>query len=85
MEADTNKAEAAGTETGVMEGTEGMGYWEFRKEICADKGWQLQRIEPQTYEVINRKREKIGIFKSGEGYFQNPEGVKGVEAPPESA
>ncbi len=77
MEADTSKAEAAGTKASVMEGTEEMRYWEFRKEICADKGWQLQRIEPQTYEVIDSKRGKIGIFKSGEGYFPNPEGVKG--------
>jgi hypothetical protein len=74
MEADKkNKPDAAGTEVVVMEGTKEMGYWEFKKEICTDKGWQLRRIDPQVYEVIDDKHEKIGIFKSGEGYFPNSE------------
>ncbi len=74
MEADKkNKPDDAGTEAGVMEGTKEMGYWEFKKEICTDKGWQLRRIDPQVYEVIDSKHEKIGVFKSGEGYFPNPE------------
>ena len=86
MEADNkNKPEAAGTEPVVMEGTKEMGYWEFKKEICTDKGWQLRRIDPQTYEVIDSKHEKIGMFKSGEGYLPNPVAVADTEAPPESA
>jgi hypothetical protein len=83
MEGENNKPEDAGTEAGVMEGTKEMGYWEFKKEICNDKGWQLRRIDPQTYVVIDSKDEKIGIFKSGEGYFPNPEGVNDSERPPE--
>lgn len=71
MKADKNKPEAAGTEPVVMEGTQEMGYWEFRKQICKDKGWQLRRTAPQTFEVIDGNREKIGMFKSGEGYFPN--------------
>jgi hypothetical protein len=77
MEADKNKPEAAGTEAGVMEGTKEMGFWEFRKEICTGKGWQLRRIDPQTYDVIDSKHEKIGIFKSGEGYFPKPGSCQG--------
>jgi hypothetical protein len=83
MGAENNKPEDAGTEAGVMEGTKEMGYWEFKKEICNDKGWQLRRIDPQTYVVIDSKHEKIGIFKSGEGCFPNPEGVNDSETPPE--
>jgi hypothetical protein len=79
--AENNKPKAAGTEAGPMEGTKEMGYWEFKKEICNDKGWQLRRIDPQTYTVINSKREKIGIFRSGEGYFPDPEGVDDAEKP----
>ena len=60
-------AMAKGPEAGL---TLVVGYWEFKKEICNDKGWQLRRIDPQNYAVINSKREKIGIFRSGEGYFQ---------------
>mgnify|MGYP001767133837 CR=1 FL=1 len=70
MEAEKESRSAtAGTETGVMEGTEGMRYWQFKKEVCADKGWQLRSVEPETYDVLNEKHEKIGTFKSGEGYF----------------
>ena len=71
MEADKNKPEAAVTESVVMEGTLKLGYWEFRKQFCKEKGWQLRRTQPQTYEVIDSNREKIGIFRSGEGYFPN--------------
>jgi hypothetical protein len=39
--------------------------YEFKKEFCDNAGWQLRRIDPQTYEVFNSKHEKIGIFKSG--------------------
>jgi hypothetical protein len=85
MEADKNKPEAGGIEPVVMEGTKEMGYWEFKKEICTDKGWQLRRIDAQTYEVIDSKHEKIGMFKSGEGYLPNPVAVADAEAPPESA
>jgi hypothetical protein len=83
MEADKNKPKTTGIEPGVTEGTKEMGYWEFKKEFCDDKGWQLRRIDPQTYVVIDSKHVKIGIFKSGEGYFPNPEAVKDTEAPPE--
>jgi len=72
MESEKDKMKAAGTESNVMKGTTEMGYWEFRKEICSDKGWQLRRIKPQTYEVFNSENEKIGIFKSQEGYFPIP-------------
>jgi hypothetical protein len=72
MEAKNHKPDAPGTEAGVMDGTKDMGYWEFKKEICTNEGWQLRRIDPQVYEVFNSKGEKIGIFKSGQGYFQFP-------------
>jgi hypothetical protein len=79
METENNKPEAAGTEGGPMEGTKEMGYWEFKEEICSHEGWQLRRIDPQTYQVLNSKREKIGIFKSREGYFPSvQEDVKSV-------
>ncbi len=73
MEADKKSPEAAGIEAGPMEGTQEMGYWEFKKEICDKAGWQLRRTEPQTYVVINSKHERLGIFKSQEGYFPDPE------------
>ena len=86
MEADNkNKPESTGPEPAVMEGTREMGYWEFRNEICKDKGWQLRRIDPQTYDVIDSKHEKIGTFRSGEGYFPDPVAVADAPAPPESA
>jgi hypothetical protein len=69
METGTDKQGAAGTKGGIAEGTQEMGYWEFRKKFCAGKGWELRRIAPQTYEVLNSIGEKIGIFKSKEGYF----------------
>lgn len=79
------KAGAAGSETGAMEGTEEMGYWDFKKQICDDQGWQLRRIDPQTYEVIDHKHEKIGTFKTGEGYFPITVVVDEAETPPENA
>jgi hypothetical protein len=85
LEADKNEREAVGTEAGPMEGTKEMGYWEFKKEICDSAGWQLRRTDPQTYVVINSKHEKLGIFRSGEGYFPNLEAAKVAEAPPKSA
>jgi hypothetical protein len=85
MEADKNSTEAAGTETRLMEGTKGMQYWQFKKEICTDKGWQLRRIEPQVYEVIDGKREKIGVFQSGEGYFPTLKALQDIEESSESA
>jgi hypothetical protein len=69
MEAENKKPETAGIETGVLEGTKEVGYWEFKKNFCDENGWQLRRIDPQTYEVLDSKREKVGIFKSGIGYF----------------
>jgi hypothetical protein len=84
METDKTKREASETEAGPMEGTKAMGYWEFKKEICDKTGWQLRRTDSQTYVVINSKHEKKGIFKSGEGYFPDPETVDETEAPPES-
>jgi hypothetical protein len=85
MEAENNKPEAAGTEAVVMEGTKEMGYWEFKKQICDDKGWQLRRTDAQTYVVIDNQHAKLGIFKSGEGYLPDPVAVTDAEAPPESA
>jgi len=85
METNKSKPEAAGTEAGVMEGTKEMGYWEFKKEICTERGWQLRRTDPQTYEVLDSKHEKIGIFRSGEGYLPNPVTVADADTPPESA
>jgi hypothetical protein len=83
MEVDRNSPEAAGAEEAVMEGTKQMGYWEFKKEICDDKGWQLRRTDPQTYVVIDSNHEKIGVFRSGEGFFPYPEAVKDTEPPSE--
>jgi hypothetical protein len=85
MESEKNETEAYGAEPVVMEGTREMGYWTFKKAICAEKGWQLRRIDAQTYEVIDRKHEKIGVFKSGEGYLPNPAAVADTETQPESA
>jgi hypothetical protein len=69
MEKKKQKPQAAGIQEKAVKGTENMGYWEFRKEFCTDEGWQLRRLQPQTYEVLDGKKKKIGIFKSGEGYF----------------
>ena len=86
MEAeDKNLPEAAEAAPAAMEGTETMGYWDFKKGICNDRGWQLRRIDSQSYDVIDAKHEKIGMFKSGEGYFPNPVMVADQETPPESA
>jgi len=86
MEAENkNLPEAAEAAPAAMEGTETMGYWDFKKGICNDRGWQLRRIDSQTYDVIDSKHEKIGMFKSGEGYFANPVAVAGKETPPETA
>ncbi len=85
MEAEQNKPEAAGAGAGPMEGTKEMGYWEFKKAICDKAGWQLRRTDPQTYVVINSSHEKMGIFRSGEGYFPDLEAVKDAEPPRESA
>ena len=85
METEKNKPEVDGTETGPMEGTKDMGYWDFKKQICDDKEWQLRRVDGQTYQVIDSKHARLGIFKSGEGYFPEPTAVADAEAPPESA
>ena len=74
-----------GSAAGPMEGTKEMGYWEFKEGICNNAGWQLRKTDLQTYVVINSKHEKMGIFKSREGFFPDPEAVKDAEAPPESA
>jgi len=79
--AENNRPETVGTEAGPMEGTKEMGYWEFKKEICNDKGWQLRRVDPQSYTVINSKRERIGIFGSSEGYFPDSEGSNDAGKP----
>ncbi len=67
-----NKSKAAGIQACPEKGTENLGYWEFRKQFCKNEGWQLRRVAPQTYDVLNDQREKIGIFKSGEGYYPSP-------------
>ena len=69
METGKTKKEVTGTKADIAEGTREMRYWEFRKKFCKNKGWELRRTNPQTYEVLDDKGEKIGIFKSGEGYF----------------
>ncbi|MFO7667982.1 MAG: hypothetical protein R6V76_15325 [Desulfobacterales bacterium] len=69
MKLKKNKPVVTGNVSGVMKGTTEMGYWDFRKEICNKKGWQLRRTEPQTYEVLNSEKKKIGIFKSRNGFF----------------
>jgi len=66
------KPEAVGTISSVMKDTTEMGYWEFKKEFCNKKGWRLRRTEPQTYEVLNSEKKKIGIFKSQKGFFPMP-------------
>ncbi|MDY0039791.1 MAG: hypothetical protein RBS57_05720 [Desulforhabdus sp.] len=75
MEAKKGKSTATKIEISPMEGTNRMGYWEFKKEVADPAGWQLQRIEPQTYLILNSSRQKIGIFRSGEGYFPNLAGA----------
>lgn len=72
MESEKMNPESAATDSTVMEGTAEMGYWDFKKEICSAKGWQLRRTDPQTYEVLNSNNEKIGIFKSQVGYLPKP-------------
>jgi hypothetical protein len=72
MESEKMKPESAAIESTVMKGTAEMGYWDFKKEICSAKGWQLRRTDPQTYEVLNTNNEMIGIFKSQVGYFPKP-------------
>ena len=69
MKSKKNKSEVAGTVSSVMKGTTEMGYWEFKKEFCNEKGWRLRRTEPQTYEVLNSEKKKIGIFRSRKGFF----------------
>ncbi|OGP61653.1 MAG: hypothetical protein A2V65_04175 [Deltaproteobacteria bacterium RBG_13_49_15] len=71
METKKHKPRADGIQAHVVKGTEKMGYWKFKKEFCSIEGWQMRRLSPQTYEVLNNKRKKIGIFKSGKGYFPN--------------
>jgi len=66
------KPEASVTISSVMKDTTEMGYWEFKKEFCNKKGRRLRRIEPQTYEVLNSEKKKIGIFKSQKGFFPMP-------------
>ena len=66
------REEDAGKKPQVVKGTEGLRYWEFRKQFCSTRGWDLRRIAPQTYEVVNREGEKLGVFKSGEGYLLAP-------------
>lgn len=57
------------TEARVVSGTKGMKYWDFRKQFCSKEGWRLKRTAPQTYEVLDNNGEKIGIFRSGEGFL----------------
>lgn len=64
-----NKQVTTRTESRIASGTKGMRYWDFRKQFCSKEGWRLQRMAPQTYEVLDNNGEKIGIFKSGEGFF----------------
>lgn len=81
MEADRNEREVGGTEPGAMEGTKEMGYWEFKKEVCDKSGWQMRRTDGQIYLVIDGKHERLGIFKSGEGYFPDPVATADAETP----
>jgi hypothetical protein len=63
------KSEAGTAETGILEGTDGIGYWDFRREFCKQHGWQLRRTAPRTYDVLNSEKKKIGRLISGTGYF----------------
>ncbi|MCK8601460.1 hypothetical protein [Desulfoferrobacter suflitae] len=84
MEAKKGKSTATKTAASPMEGTNEMGYWEFKKGVADSAGWQLQRTEPQTYLVLNSSRQKIGIFKSGKGYFPNlADAASGSKTQPE--
>jgi len=69
METKKSKRGASGIKKGILKGTKEMRYWEFRKEFCSKNGWQLRRLDAQIYEVIDSKHQKIGLFRSGEGYF----------------
>jgi hypothetical protein len=77
------RSKAAVNESGYIEGTSEMGYWEFKKEICAAEGWQLRRIASQTYEVMDGKHQKMGIFRSRQGYFPSMETANDDVAPTE--
>jgi hypothetical protein len=79
MEVEKSKPEADGNEACPMEATKEMGYWDFKKAICDAKGWQLRRTDPQTYVVIDSNHEKMGIFRSGEGFFPDPKAVKDTQ------
>jgi hypothetical protein len=72
MDGEEKKQMAARTEARIVSGTKGMKYWDFRKQFCSKEGWRLQRTAPQTYEVLDNNGKKIGIFKSGEGFFAPP-------------
>jgi hypothetical protein len=61
---------AAATAPGDVEGTGEMGYWEFRKEVCAARGWQLRRISSQTYEAIDGNQQKIAFSRVVKGISQ---------------
>jgi len=69
MDGKKKKQVAAATDARIVSGTIGMKYWAFRKQFCNKEGWRLQRMAPQTYEVLDNNGEKIGIFKSGEGFL----------------
>jgi len=69
MDGKKKKQVATRTEARIVSGTKGMKYWDFRKQFCNKEGWRLQRMAPQTYGVLDNNGEKIGIFKSGEGFF----------------
>ena len=69
MNGKEEKQKASRIKARIVSGTKGLKYWDFRKQFCSKEGWRLKRTAPQTYEVLDNKGEKIGIFKSGEGFF----------------
>jgi len=42
--AENIKPQTVGTEASPMEGTKEMGYWEFKKKICNEKGGSYEEL-----------------------------------------
>lgn len=62
----SKKAESAAK---MLKGTAEIGYWDFRRQFCKQRGWELRRTAARTYDVLDADRKKIGTLKSGTGYF----------------
>ena len=52
-----------------------------RRPFALRKGGSSAELIPQTYEVIDSRHKKIGMFKSGEGFLPDLEAVNDPETP----